>query len=46
MKADKTLKNQSFVAVGYGTVREDKTGGPHALYWEGARRFATGTTTP
>ncbi len=43
MKAAGALKNQPFVAVGYGTVREDKTGGPHALYWEGARRFATGT---
>lgn len=37
------LKNQTFVAVGYGTVRDDKTGGFHPLYWEGARRFATGT---
>jgi secreted trypsin-like serine protease len=43
MKADGQLKGQPFVAVGYGTVRDDKTGGPHALYWEGARRFATGT---
>jgi hypothetical protein len=39
MKDRKTLKNQVFVAVGYGTVREDKTGGPHALFWEGMRRF-------
>jgi len=37
------LKDQPFVTVGYGTVRDDKTGGPNALYWEGARRFATGT---
>jgi hypothetical protein len=43
LKADKALKDQPFVAVGYGTVREDKTGGPHPLYWEGYRRFATGT---
>ena len=43
MKAAKELKNQEFVAVGYGTVRDDKTGGPHPLYWEGARRFTTGT---
>lgn len=43
LKADKSLKGQQFVAVGYGTVRDDKTGGPHALYWEGARRFSTGT---
>jgi hypothetical protein len=37
------LRDQEFVAVGYGTVRDDKTGGFHPLYWEGARRFATGT---
>jgi len=43
MKADKELKGESFVAVGYGTVRDDKSGGPHPLYWEGYRRFATGT---
>jgi secreted trypsin-like serine protease len=43
LKASGALKNESFVAVGYGTVREDKTGGPHSLYWEGARRFVTGT---
>jgi secreted trypsin-like serine protease len=43
MKASGTLKNQQFVTVGYGTVRDDKTGGPHALYWEGARRFAEQT---
>jgi len=40
MKDDHALKYQHFVTVGYGTVREDKTGGPHYLYWEGARRFA------
>jgi secreted trypsin-like serine protease len=39
MKATKTLKSQVFVAVGYGTVREDKTSGPHTLFWEGFRRF-------
>lgn len=43
LKADGALKDQSFVTVGYGTVRDDKTGGPHPLYWEGARRVATGT---
>ena len=37
------LKNQPFVAVGYGTVRNDKTGGTHSFYWEGKRRFVTGT---
>jgi hypothetical protein len=40
MKADHELKDQLFVTVGYGTVRDDKTGDPHPLYWEGARRFA------
>jgi secreted trypsin-like serine protease len=43
MKAAGQLKDQKFVAVGYGTVRNDKTGGFHPLYWEGARRFAVGT---
>ena len=37
------LHDQPFVTVGYGTVRYDKTGGPHSLYWEGIRRFTTGT---
>jgi len=39
MKEDGTLKDQTFIAVGYGTVRDDKTGGPHALYWNPNRRF-------
>jgi hypothetical protein len=43
LKASGSLKGQPFVAVGYGSVRDDKTGGPHALYWEGARRFVSGT---
>ena len=43
MKADGALKGQPFVAVGYGTVRDDKTKGPHALYWEGNRRYADQT---
>ena len=34
------LKNQRFVAVGYGTVRDDKTKGPHSLFFDGQRRFA------
>jgi len=34
------LKNQRFTAVGYGTVREDKTGGPHSLFFDGKRRYA------
>ena len=43
LKAAGALKDQTFVAVGYGTVRDDKTGGFHPLYWEGARRFVVGT---
>lgn len=39
MKDAKSLKSQVFVAVGYGSVRDDKTRGPHSLYWEGMRRF-------
>ncbi|MGE5603169.1 MAG: trypsin-like serine protease [Nitrososphaerales archaeon] len=31
MKAEKTLKDQRFVAVGYGLLRNDKTRGPHSL---------------
>jgi len=34
------LKSQRFVAVGYGTVREDKRKGPHSLFFDGQRRFA------
>jgi secreted trypsin-like serine protease len=33
------LKNQRFVAVGYGTVREDKTGGFKHLFVDGKRRW-------
>jgi hypothetical protein len=32
------LKAQRFVAVGYGTVREDKTKGGQSIFWDGARR--------
>jgi hypothetical protein len=34
------LKSQRFVAVGYGTVRENKTKGPASLFFDGQRRFA------
>jgi secreted trypsin-like serine protease len=43
MKKDKTLQDQVFVAVGYGTVRDDKTGGWHSLSWEGMRRYVEQT---
>ncbi len=32
MKKTGTLKDQRFVPVGYGTLRDDKTGGQHSLY--------------
>jgi len=43
MKASGELKDQPFVAVGYGTVRYDKTGAPPVLYLDGVRRYSTGT---
>lgn len=43
MKANHELKDQTFVTVGYGYVRDDKTSGPHPLYWEGARRYTDQT---
>jgi hypothetical protein len=35
------LKGATFTPVGYGAVRDDKTGGPHALFSDGVRRFTT-----
>jgi len=43
MKQDKGLKGQQFVTVGYGTLRDDKKGGPHALGGYGERYFAEQT---
>lgn len=43
MKDDKELKGQQFVTVGYGTLRDDKTGGPHALGDYGERYVAEQT---
>jgi secreted trypsin-like serine protease len=43
MKKAKELKGQQFVAVGYGTLRDDKSGGPHALDGYGERYFAEQT---
>lgn len=37
MKAAKELNGQQFVTVGYGTMRDDKTGGPHAFGGYGER---------
>jgi hypothetical protein len=39
MKADHALKDQRFVTVGYGTLRDDKTGGPHALVDTNERHY-------
>jgi secreted trypsin-like serine protease len=36
-------KSQVFTAVGYGTVREDKTKGPHSLFWDPQRRAVDNT---
>jgi secreted trypsin-like serine protease len=43
MKAAGELKDQPFVAVGYGTLRDDKTGAPPVLSLDGVRRYTTGT---
>jgi hypothetical protein len=43
LKASPGLKGATFTPVGYGVVREDKTGGPHALFSDGVRRFTTQT---
>ena len=40
LKAAHELDDQTFTAVGYGTVREDETGGPHSLFLDGVRRYA------
>lgn len=43
LNASRELRRATFTPVGYGTVREDKTGGPHPLFFDGTRRFATQT---
>jgi hypothetical protein len=40
LKSSGALRRQQFTAVGYGTVRDDKTGGPHAFFFDGIRRYA------
>jgi hypothetical protein len=41
---NEALRSATFTAVGYGTVREEKTGGPHGvLPIDGVRRFALQT---
>ena len=34
------LSGQTFTAVGYGTVRTGKTGGPNAFFFDSTRRYA------
>lgn len=34
------LRSQTFTAVGYGTVREQKTTGPNAFFFDSTRRYA------
>ncbi len=41
LKASHELRGATFTIVGYGVVREDKTGGPHSLFFDGVRRFAS-----
>jgi secreted trypsin-like serine protease len=43
MKMDKELKNQQFVTVGYGRLRDEKTRGPHAIGEAGERFYAEQT---
>ena len=43
MQASGQLNSQQFVVVGYGTVRNDKTGAPPTLFLDGIRRYTTGT---
>ena len=43
MKKDHELKGQRFVTVGYGTLRDDKTKGPHSLDGYGTRYYAEQT---
>lgn len=40
LKASGALAGKTFTAVGYGTVRETKTTGPQALFFDGIRRYA------
>lgn len=40
LRAESTLRDQTFTAVGYGTVRNDKRRGPHSFSFDGIRRFS------
>jgi len=39
MKADHLLKDQTFITVGYGALRDDPTGGSHNVAWDNHDRF-------
>jgi hypothetical protein len=39
MKDEHMLKDQTFVTVGYGALRDDKTGGPHGIAWDNSERW-------
>jgi secreted trypsin-like serine protease len=43
LKKSGAIKTARFTAVGYGMVRDDKRTGPHALVFDGIRRFAPQT---
>ena len=40
LRASGAIYTKTFTAVGYGTVREVKTGGPNAFFFDGIRRYA------
>jgi secreted trypsin-like serine protease len=40
LNATRELRTTRFTAVGYGTSRTGPTGGPHAIFFDGQRRFA------
>jgi secreted trypsin-like serine protease len=39
LKASHRIQSKTFTAVGYGTVRETKTTGPNAFFFDGVRRY-------
>lgn len=43
LMSKRALRNATFVAVGYGTVRNEKEGGFKPLFFDGDRRFAEQT---
>ncbi len=40
LKARHEIRSETFTAVGYGTVRETKTTGPNAFFFDAIRRYA------